>query len=174
MPDPILVGRSEAKLKELCAKTGGEKVHHRLGSGARRSRLLRLLRRADHGTPRRRRAQGRRRGQADLLREADRRRFEDGRRALRALPNKAGVKNGVVQDKLWLPGLLKLKRLDGRRASSARFSPCAASSVTGSSRATEQSRPSARPGTTARKTAAASSSTCSATGATCSTIFSAR
>lgn len=30
---------------------------------------------------------------------------------LTRLANDAGVKNGVVQDKLWLPGLLKLKRL---------------------------------------------------------------
>ncbi|WP_176465902.1 Gfo/Idh/MocA family oxidoreductase, partial [Virgibacillus sp. 7505] len=30
---------------------------------------------------------------------------------LAELANKAGVKNGVVQDKLFLPGLLKLKRL---------------------------------------------------------------
>ena len=48
---------------------------------------------------------------------------------------KAGVKNGVVQDKLWLPGMMKLRRLK-EKASSARSSRCAASSATGCSRAT--------------------------------------
>jgi hypothetical protein len=50
---------------------------------------------------------------------------------------------------------------------------CAASSATGSSKAT-CSPASGRRGTTAAKTAAASSSTCCATGATCSTTCSAR
>ena len=50
---------------------------------------------------------------------------------------------------------------------------CAASSATGCSKAT-RSRRSGRRGTTARKKAAASSSTCCATGATCSTICSAK
>ncbi|MBP1621495.1 MAG: oxidoreductase [Acidobacteria bacterium] len=60
----------------------------------------------------------------------------------------AGVKHGVVQDKLWLPGLLKLRATGSRR--------------------------SGRRGTTARRTTAGSSSTCCATGATCSTTSSAR
>ena len=50
------------------------------------------------------------------------------------LAESAGVKHGVVQDKLWLPGLLKLKTLRDR-ASSAAFSRCAANSATGCSRA---------------------------------------
>jgi predicted dehydrogenase len=84
----------------------------------------------------------------------------------------AGIKHGVVQDKLFLPGLRKLKMMIdsgffGRR------SPCAASSATGCSRAT-CSRRSGRPGITAAKMAAASFSTWSATGATCSTTPSAR
>ena len=52
------------------------------------------------------------------------------------LAQKAGVKHGVVQDKLWLPGLLKLQTLTRSAASSAGSFPCAANSATGSSRAT--------------------------------------
>ena len=54
---------------------------------------------------------GHRRRQARLLREAH---GHDHRRRAGTVPpwpQKAGVKNGVVQDKLWLPGLLKLKTL---------------------------------------------------------------
>ena len=49
--------------------------------------------------------------QGDLLREADR--GGDRREALRLakLCEDAGVKNGVVQDKLWLPGIRKFKLL---------------------------------------------------------------
>ena len=57
-------------------------------------------------------------------------------------------------------------------ASSAASSRCAASSATGSSRATGSPR-SGRAGTTAPRTAAASSSTCSRTGTTCSRTSSA-
>ena len=49
--------------------------------------------------------------QAHLHREADRRGPRGRARAGRGWRDAAGVKNGVVQDKLFLPGLLKLKRL---------------------------------------------------------------
>ena len=49
--------------------------------------------------------------QAYLLREADRDRSRLCAESLQGSPQKAGVKNGVVQDKLFLPGLLKLKML---------------------------------------------------------------
>jgi len=42
----------------------------------------------------------------------------------------AGIKNGVVQDKLWLPGLLKLKSLIDTGVF-GRYSPCGAISATG-------------------------------------------
>lgn len=76
-----------------------------------------------------------------------------------------GVKNGVVQDKLFLPGLLKLKRLiDGGffgRILSVRgeFGYWV---FEGDWQAAQRRR-----GTTAPKTAAASSWTCSRTGPTC-------
>jgi predicted dehydrogenase len=66
------------------------------------------------------------------------------------------VKNGVVQDKLFLPGLMKLKML---RESGffGRMLSCAASSATGSSKGDLQ--PIQRPSWNyRRKTAAASSS----------------
>ena len=66
----------------------------------------------------------------------------------------AGIRTGVVQDKLFLPGLRKL-RGSSTAASSDASCPSAASSATGCSRATG-SPPSAPPGTTAPRTAAAS------------------
>ena len=86
---------------------------------------------------------------------------------LARLADEAGIKHGVVMDKLFLPGLLKLRRLVDS-GFFGRILACAASSATGSSRAAGR-RPTGRPGTTARRTAAGSCSTCSATGATCST-----
>ena len=83
-----------------------------------------------------------------------------------------GVKNGVVQDKLYLPGLRKI-------------ACCKESGFFGRILSVRgefgywvfegdwASRRSARAGTTARPTAAASSSTCCRTGATCSTTCSA-
>ncbi len=54
---------------------------------------------------------GHRRRQARLLREADGDHHGRGAWSFTGSPGQAGVKNGVVQDKLWLPGLLKLKLL---------------------------------------------------------------
>ena len=87
------------------------------------------------------------------------------------LAKKAGVKHGVVQDKLWLPGMMKFQTLMelGLLRSHFRF---AGSLATGYLKAT-RCRFSDRPGTIARKRAAASSSTCCATGAMCSIICSA-
>ena len=82
------------------------------------------------------------------------------------IAKKAGVKNGVVQDKLWLPGLVKLRTL----IDSGFFgeNPVRARGVRllGVRRARRPWSRNARAGTTARKTTAASSWTCSATGAT--------
>lgn len=96
----------------------------------------------------------------------------EGALDLARLARDAGIKHGVVQDKIFLPGLLKLKRLiDG--GFFGEILSIRGSSVTGSSKATGR-RPNAPRGTTARRTAAASSSTCSRTGSTCSTSCSAR
>jgi predicted dehydrogenase len=92
--------------------------------------------------------------------------------AIYRLAEEKGVKNGVVQDKLFLPGLQKLKLLRdagffGRMLSvRGEFGYWVFEGDWG--------QPAQRPsGTTARRTEAASSSTWSATGATCSTTASA-
>ena len=93
---------------------------------------------------------------------------------LARLADQAGVKHGVVQDKLFLPGIRKLKRLVdagffGRILSvRGEFGYWVFEGDWGGSPR------SVRRGTTARRTAAGSSPTCSATGATCSITPSAR
>jgi len=74
------------------------------------------------------------------------------------LAEKAGVKHGVVQDKLWLPGLLKLETLK-QEGFFGRILSVRGEFGYWSSKATPWRR-SARRGITARKTAAASSWTC--------------
>ena len=110
MPDPILIGRNENKLKKLCELTGITKMSTDLEAVLK-----------DPGTTIYFDAQttGRR---ADAVRKA----VKAGKHIycekpiavstkvameLFELCEKAGLKNGVVQDKLWLPGIVKLKRL---------------------------------------------------------------
>ncbi len=109
MPDPLLVGRNAAKLEELARKHGVERWTTDLAAALKSkdeiffdaaSTQLRpkLLRRAI--------AAGKHvyceKPVATTLAEA---------KDLYAAAKKARVKHGVVQDKLWLPGLLKLKKL---------------------------------------------------------------
>ncbi|MGJ3244239.1 MAG: Gfo/Idh/MocA family protein [Opitutales bacterium] len=110
MPDPILVGRNEVKLKKLSEESGVGKWTTDLDSVM-----------TDPAYPIYFDAQttGRR---ADAVRAAaaagkhvycEKPTAVDSRTALDIYQvcRDAGVKNGVVQDKLWLPGLLKLKTL---------------------------------------------------------------
>jgi len=110
MPDPILVGRNEIKLKKLAKLSGIEKWSTDLDS---------LI--SDHNYRIYFDAQttGRR---ADAVKKAARAGKHvycekpvatDTKTALELYKvcEDAGVKHGVVQDKLWVPGLLKLKRL---------------------------------------------------------------
>jgi predicted dehydrogenase len=110
MPDPILVGRSEDKLKELCARTSVKKYT---------TDLDKVLADKSYSVYFDSQVTGRR---ADGVRKAvaagkhiycEKPIAVDVKTAveLYELCKKAGVKNGVVQDKLWLPGLLKIKRL---------------------------------------------------------------
>lgn len=110
MPDPVLVGRNNAKLEKLCALTGITKMTTNLDevltdpyniiyfdaqvTGRRHAAVKKAIEAGKHiycekpsGTT-----------TAEAL-------------DLYHLAEKAGVKHGVVQDKLWLPGLRKLKRL---------------------------------------------------------------
>jgi predicted dehydrogenase len=110
MPDPILVGRSESKLKELCAKTSVKKYT---------TDLDQVLADKSYSVYFDAQTTGRR---AEAVRKAvaagkhiycEKPTAVDSKTAveLYEICQKAGVKNGVVQDKLWLPGLLKLQRL---------------------------------------------------------------
>jgi predicted dehydrogenase len=110
MPDPILVGRNEAKLKALCKRSGVTKYTTDLDSGMNDDQYSVYF---DAQTTGRR---------ADAVKQAvkagkhiycEKPVAVDTETALELhdICQKAGVKNGVVQDKLWLPGLRKLQRL---------------------------------------------------------------
>ena len=110
MPDPVLVGRNEIKLKELCERTSVKKWTTDLDSVMKDPAYTVYF---DAQTTLRR---------FDAVKQA----AEAGKHvycekptaittenayALYKICRDAGVKNGVVQDKLWLPGLVKLMRL---------------------------------------------------------------
>ncbi|MBD3630746.1 Gfo/Idh/MocA family oxidoreductase [Cyclobacterium sp.] len=110
MPDPVLVGRNEAKLKALSERSGVPKYTTDLDTVMNDDQYSIYF---DAQTTGRR---------ADAVKQA----VKAGKHVycekpvavdtataleLHEICQKAGVKNGVVQDKLWLPGLRKLKRL---------------------------------------------------------------
>jgi predicted dehydrogenase len=110
MPDPVLVGRDENKLKKLCELTGIRKMSTSLDEVLKDPGNIIYF---DAQTTGRR---------ADAVRKA----VTAGKHIycekpianstevameLYDLCKKAGLKNGVVQDKLWLPGIVKLKQL---------------------------------------------------------------
>jgi predicted dehydrogenase len=110
MPDPVLVGRDAAKLEKLCALSGIRKMTTSLDE---------VMRDPHYTIYFDAQVTGRR---ADAVRQAikagkhvycEKPVAVDTKTALELhdLAVKAGLKNGVVQDKLWLPGILKLKRL---------------------------------------------------------------
>jgi predicted dehydrogenase len=110
MPDPVLVGRDENKLQKLCSMSGIKKMSTDLDSVLADAKNIIYF---DAQTTGRR---------ADAVKKA----VQSGKHIycekpvavsteqaleLYNLCKNAGVKNGVVQDKLWLPGIIKLKRL---------------------------------------------------------------
>jgi predicted dehydrogenase len=110
LPVPVLVGRNEDKLKKLAAMDPGVSYTTDLESVLRDPKYQIYF---DAQTTGRR---------ADAVKKA----IAAGKHVYCEKPTavstesalelfevatKAGVKNGVVQDKLWLPGLLKIKRL---------------------------------------------------------------
>jgi hypothetical protein len=110
MPDPILVGRSETKLAALAARAGVSRYTTNLDSaladpknqvyfdatltGQRPSGVRKAIAAKKH-----------------LYCEKPSAVTSHEAMALYKEATAAGLKNGVVQDKLWLPGLLKLKYL---------------------------------------------------------------
>ena len=110
MPDPILVGRNEAKLLKLASL--GENIRYTVDLNDALADPQNIIYFDAQTTGRR----------ADAVKKA----IAAGKHVYCEKPTavstasayeiyeiakKAGVKNGVVQDKLWLPGLMKLKTL---------------------------------------------------------------
>ena len=110
MPDPILVGRNEAKLKALSELSGVKKyttdletiikdpsyhIYFDAQTTGRRAEAVKLA--ASNG----------KHVYCEKPTSSD---FNTAMELFDFCEN-AGVKHGVVQDKLWLPGMLKLKRL---------------------------------------------------------------
>ena len=134
MPQPVLVGRNETKLAQLAAMNPSVTWTTDLDAALNESRNLIYF---DAQTTGRR---------ADAVKKA----IAAGKHVYCEKPTavstdaaydlyqtarRAGVKNGVVQDKLWLPGILKLKT-SSTPAFSDKSSACAANLATGSSTAT--------------------------------------
>jgi predicted dehydrogenase len=110
MPDPILVGRNAVKLKALAAQAGVERWSTNLDetladahntvyfdsqlTTLRSPAVKKAIEAGKH-----------------IYCEKPTAVTTDEAYELYALAKQAGVKNGVVQDKLWLPGMLRLKLL---------------------------------------------------------------
>ena len=165
--DPIIVGRNAEKMEQLAEAARHRALVDRPRRGAGQSRRHHLLRRRHHADARRAAVQGARRRQAHLLREADLRRPRRSPSTLAKKARASGLKHGVVQDKLFLPGLKKLAMLRDFGLLRPHALGALRVRLLGVRGRLGRRRRSGRRGTTARATAAASSSTCSATGATC-------
>ena len=110
MPDPILVGRNSSKLEKLCELSGVKRMTTDLDKAlADKNNIIYFDAQVT----------GRR---ADAVKQAvkagkhiycEKPVATDTRTAMELyqLCKDAGLKNAVVQDKLWLPGILKLKHL---------------------------------------------------------------
>ena len=110
MPDPILVGRDASKLEKLCQQSGVKKMTTNLDE---------VMSSADYEVYFDAQVTGQRAVAVKKAIAAGKHVYcekpvaVDTKTALELydLATKAKVKNGVVQDKLWLPGIMKLKRL---------------------------------------------------------------
>jgi predicted dehydrogenase len=110
MPDPILVGRNAAKLEKLCRMSGVEKMTTDLDEALSDPHNIIYF---DAQTTGRRAGGVRKAVAAGKHVYCEKPTAVDTKTALDLyqLCKDAGIKNGVVQDKLWLPGIVKLKRL---------------------------------------------------------------
>jgi predicted dehydrogenase len=110
MPDPILVGRNPVKLEQLAARAGVTRWSTRLDETLADPHNVIYF---DSQTTERRATDVKRAIQAGKHIYCEKPTAVDTQTALELyrLATKAGVKHGVVQDKLWLPGLIKLKEL---------------------------------------------------------------
>jgi predicted dehydrogenase len=110
IPDPVLVGRDRNKLEKLCALSGIKKMTTRLDealadtnnkiyfdaqvTGRRAEAVKQAIHAGKH-----------------IYCEKPIAVDTDTAMELYQLCKEAGLKHGVVQDKLWLPGIIKIKRL---------------------------------------------------------------
>jgi predicted dehydrogenase len=110
MPDPILVGRDVNKLEKLCALSGVKKMTTDLAQALADPNNIIYF---DSQTTGRRAEAVRQAVKAGKHIYCEKPIAVDTKTALELykICKDAGLKNGVVQDKLWLPGILKLKRL---------------------------------------------------------------
>lgn len=110
MPDPVLVGRDENKLRKLCDMTGITKMSTDLDEVLRDESNIIYF---DAQTTGRRADAVKKAIQAGkhIYCEKPVANSTDVAMELYRLCQAAGLKHGVVQDKLWLPGIVKLKRL---------------------------------------------------------------
>ena len=110
MPDPVLVGRNENKLKKLAELSGVQKISTNIDEVLTDPHNVIYFDSQTTG----RRAEGVRKAvKAGKHIYCEKPIAVDTATALELydLCRNAGVKHGVVQDKLWLPGMVKLKRL---------------------------------------------------------------
>jgi hypothetical protein len=164
MPDPILTGRNHDKLQALAAAHGVSRfttdVDAALANPTTPSSSTPAARCSAQAF-----REGREGWQGHLLRETDGGRNRRSAASCQALRRRGCEKRRACRTSSGCTGIRKF-RCCVTRASLAASSACAASSATGSSPVKMATSPrSVRRGTTARKTAAASSSICSATGA---------
>lgn len=110
VPEPLLLGRNEAKLREISAECGGLPYSTDLDSALTDSKYSVYF---DAQTTDRRAEGVRKAVAAGKHVYCEKPIASDLKTALELykLAESAGVKHGVVQDKLWLPGLLKLRTL---------------------------------------------------------------
>ncbi|MEO8764701.1 MAG: Gfo/Idh/MocA family oxidoreductase [Ginsengibacter sp.] len=110
MPDPILIGRDENKLKKLCTLSGVTKMSTNLDKALADAHNIIYF---DAQTTGRRAESVRKAVKAGKHIYCEKPIAVDTNQAmdLYLLCKGSGVKHGVVQDKLWLPGIIKLKRL---------------------------------------------------------------
>jgi predicted dehydrogenase len=110
MPDPVLVGRDAAKLEKLCAISGVKRMSTNLDEALANQNDTVYF---DAQITGQRAIAVRKAIKAGKHIYCEKPIATDTKTALELadLCAKAGLKNGVVQDKLWLPGILKIKRL---------------------------------------------------------------
>jgi len=108
LPDPILVGRNQAKLEALAKRCGIDKVTTDLDTVLKDPSYTIYF---DSQTTNRRVAAVKKAIAAGKHIYCEKPIAESSKDALELaqLASEKGVKNGVVQDKLWLPGIQKLK-----------------------------------------------------------------